>query len=173
MHKRLKKIIEHTKSVFSIEFLEKLSKKTNFIKRKDKITAETFLAFNTFSSEDMCDKSLATLCGRFASQYNIEISPQALNERFNECSTKFMQEIFNSMMVSQNKILNHQNKKMNFGRILVNDSTNYGLPQKFHNEFKGSGSSGSKSAIKIQLQYDLLPGSFLCCDVYSGTASDG
>ncbi len=173
MNKRLKKIIENTKHVFSIEFLEKLSKKTNFIRRKGKITAETFLAFNTFSSEDMCCKSLGTLCGRFASQYNIEISPQALNERFNDYSTKFMQEVFNSMMISQNKILNNENKKMNFGRILVTDSTNYGLPQKFYNEFKGSGGAGSKAAIKIQLQYDLLSGSFLCCDTYSGTASDG
>ncbi len=40
-------------------------------------------------------------------------------------------------------------------------------------EFKDSGDSSLKSAIKIQLQYDLLSGNFLCCDIYSGTASDG
>ena len=49
----------------------------------------------------------------------------------------------------------------------------YGLPKKFNNEFKGSWGSSSKSAIKIQLQYDLLSGKLICCDTYSGTESDG
>lgn len=173
MHKRLKILINNVKEIFSIEFLNTLSKKTGFVKRKSKLNAETFLAFNTFSSDDLCDKSLSTLCGRLAAQYNISISPQALNERFNKRSVAFMQEVFNAMMIKQNNILNRENKNLSFNRILVNDATSYGLPEKFNNEFKGSGGSSSKSAIKIQLQYDLLTGSFICCDTYSGTSSDG
>jgi hypothetical protein len=84
-----------------------------------------------------------------------------------------MQEVFNNILIKQNKILNQQHRKLNFSRILINDSTIYGLPTKFYNEFKGSGGSSSKAAIKIQLQYDLLSGSFICCDTYNGTASDG
>ena len=173
MHKRLKILINNIKEVFSLELLDKLSKKTKFIRRRSKITAETFLAFNSFLSEDMCSKSLSTLSARFAAKYNLEISPQAINERFNEYSTHFMQEVFNNILIKQNKILNQQHRKLNFSRILINDSTNYGLPTKFYNEFKGSGGSSSKAAIKIQLQYDLLSGSFICCDTYNGTASDG
>jgi len=173
MHKRLKILINNVKEIFSIEFLNRLSKKTGFVKRKSKLNAETFLAFNTFSSDDLCDKSLSTLCARLAAQYNISISPQALNERFNKRSVAFMQEVFNAMMIKQNNILNQENKNLSFNRILVNDATSYGLPEKFNNEFKGSGGSSSKSAIKIQLQYDLLTGSFICCDTYSGTSSDG
>ena len=172
MHKKLKKSIKNTKEVFSIEFLDKISRKTGFIKRKSKITAEAFLAFNTFSSEDMCEKSLSTLCGRLNAQYNIQISPQALNERFNKNSAKFMQEVFKNLMIKQNNILCEQSKRLYFNRILVNDSTSYALPERFYNEFKGSGGARSKSAIKIQLQYDLLSGSFLCCDTCSGTSSD-
>ena len=108
MHKKLKKSIKNTKEVFSIEFLDKISRKTGFIKRKSKITAEAFLAFNTFSSEDMCEKSLSTLCGRLNAQYNIQISPQALNERFNKNSAKFMQEVFKNLMIKQNNILCEQ-----------------------------------------------------------------
>lgn len=172
MHKRLKILINNVKEIFSIQFLDRLSKKTGFVKRKSKLNAETFLAFNTFLSDDLCDKSLSTLCGRLAAQYNISISPQALNKRFSKCSVTFMQEVFNYMMLKQNKILSHTNKKLTFNRILVNDATSYGLPEKFNNEFKGSGGSSSKSAIKIQLQYDLLSGEFICCDTYSGTSSD-
>jgi hypothetical protein len=172
MHKRLKILINNIQELFSIEFLNRLGKKTGFIRRRSKITAETFLSFNTFSSSDMCDKSLSTLCGRLAAQHNISISPQALNERFNQCSVNFMQEVFNIMMMKQNKILNCENSKLNFNRILVNDATSYKLPEKFCNEFKGAGGVSSKSAIKIQLQYDLLSGKFICCDTYSGTSSD-
>ena len=172
MHKRLKHLINNVKEIFSTEFLDRLSKDTGFIKRKSKINAQTFLAFNTFLSNDMCDKSLSTLCGRLAAQYNISISPQALNERFNEYSVAFMQEVFNCMMIKQNKVLQNENKKLNFNRILINDATSYVLPAKFCNEFKGSGGVSSKAAIKIQLQYDLLTGSFICCDTYGGTSSD-
>jgi hypothetical protein len=83
-----------------------------------------------------------------------------------------MQEIFKAMMINQNKILSHGNKNLNFSRILVNDATSYKLPQKFYDEFKGCRGSNSKSAIKIQLQYDLLSGKFICCDTYNGTESD-
>lgn len=123
MHKRLNILINNIKEIFSIEFSDRLSKKIGFIKRKSKITAETFLAFNTFSSSDMCANSLSTLCGRLAAQYNISISSQALNERFNKSSVNFMQEVFKIMMMKQNKILNCENKKLNFNRILLNDTT--------------------------------------------------
>jgi len=172
MHKRLKILINNIKEIFSIEFLEKLSRKTGFVKRKSKIDAQTFLSLNTFSSYDMCDKSLSTLCGRLAAQYNTSISPQALNERFNKSSVIFMQEVFKDMIIKQNKILCHENNNLNFNRILVNDATSYQLPQKFYNEFKGCRGSNSKAAIKIQLQYDLLSGKFICCDTYNGTESD-
>ncbi|SFB47716.1 transposase [Clostridium frigidicarnis] len=76
-------------------------------------------------------------------------------------------------MIKQNNILNKQSNKLHFNRILINDATSYGLPLKFYDKFKGSGGSRSKAAIKIQLQYDLLSGSFLCCDIDNGTSSDG
>jgi hypothetical protein len=75
MHKILKILINNIKEVFSLELLDKLSKKTKFIRRRSKITAGIFLAFNTFLSEDMCSKSLSTLSARFAAKYNLEISP--------------------------------------------------------------------------------------------------
>ncbi|NOW06716.1 hypothetical protein BCD70_004296 [Clostridium beijerinckii] len=34
--------------------------------KNDKIDSSTFLPFNIFLSHDMCDKSLAILCGKLA-----------------------------------------------------------------------------------------------------------
>jgi len=55
MHTRLKILINNVKEIFSIEFLDRLSKRTGFVKRKSKLNAETFLAFNTFSSDYLCE----------------------------------------------------------------------------------------------------------------------
>ncbi len=172
MNKKIRKSIKNINEIFAIEVLDEISRRTGFVKRTGKITAESFLALNTFMGEDICEKSLNDLCGRLAAQHNIQISPQALNERFNENSVEFMQEIFNSLMLKQNNILRIKHKELFFNRILVNDSTSYELPERFYNEFKGSGGSSSKSAIKIQLQYDLLTGNFLCCDIFDGTTGD-
>lgn len=53
MHKRLKKLIKNTKEIFSQETIDKIARKTGFIKRNGKIDASTFLAFNILLSNDM------------------------------------------------------------------------------------------------------------------------
>ncbi|OOM73818.1 hypothetical protein CLPUN_43250 [Clostridium puniceum] len=135
--------------------MDRIARKTGFIKRNDKIDTSTFLAFNIFLSHDMCDKSLATLCGKLAANYGILLSPQALNEKFNKEAVEFMQKLFTEMIFNQNKILKKHRNSLTFKRILLNDATGYSLPNKFNDEYSESGGSSSKSAIKIQLQYDL------------------
>ncbi|UZP04659.1 hypothetical protein JW813_06515 [Clostridium botulinum] len=83
-----------------------------------------------------------------------------------------MQSVFATMLFNQNQTLREQKNSLTFKRIIINDSTAYSLPDKFYNEFKGSGGSISASAIKIQSQYDLLSCNFLCCDLYSVTIND-
>jgi len=168
IHKRLRKMIRNINQLFSQELLDEISRDTGFITRKGKIDAATFLSFNSFLSEDMCEKSLATLSSRLSSYYNISISPQALNERFNDSAVEYMKEVFKRLMSKQKTILNN---KFRFKRIIINDSTVFSLSEKFSSEFKGVGGS-SKSSIKIQLQYDLLSGDFICCDPISGAIND-
>ena len=173
MHKRLKNLIYNIKEIFSEKFINSVARKTQFIKRKGKITSEIFLALNTFLGKDICSKPLSLLSSRLSAKYGINISAQALNERFNTNSVKFMKKIFNEMLLKQSNIYYGNSKNLFFDRILINDSTSYSLPTQFHDEFKGSGGISSKSALKIQLQYDLLSGNFLTCDIGDVTTSDG
>jgi len=48
IHKKLKNLIRNTKEIFSQKLLDKISRKTGFVKRNGKIDASTFLAFNIF-----------------------------------------------------------------------------------------------------------------------------
>lgn len=168
MHKRLNEIIRNIKRLFSCKLLDELGRESGFIKRKSKIDAATFLAFNSFLGEDMCEKSLATLSSKLLGHYNISLSPQALNERFNDFAVEYMKLVFNKLMSQQNKLLDNN---FHFKRILINDSTTFSLSERFSSEFKGVGGS-SKSTIKIQLQYDLLSGNFTCCEPMSGEIND-
>ena len=45
-------------------------------------------------------------------------------------------------------------------------------PKEFKKKFPDSGGSGSPSSIKIQLQYELLTGSFMNIDIFSGIKTD-
>ncbi|MGL5801778.1 MAG: IS4 family transposase [Cetobacterium sp.] len=174
MHERLKHLIQKSKELFSLDFIEKLSKKSKFIKRKGKITADKFMAFTVFSGEDLCIKSLASLCARLEVQFGIVISPQSLNERFNDDSVNFLQELFKAMLMNENNLFQSKNNSLSkiFKRILVADSTVFTLPEKFYKEFKGAGNEQLGSAVKIQLQFDLLSGNFTCCEVQEGIIAD-
>ena len=174
MHENLKHLIKKSKELFSLDFIDNLSKKSGFIKRKGKMSAEKFMAFSIFSSDDLCIKSLSSLCARLEVQFGIIISPQSLNERFNDNSVKFLQELFNSMLIKENNLLQDRNSSLSqiFNRILVTDSTVLTLPKEFYNIFRGCGSKQLGSALKIQLQFDLISGNFTCCEVQEGVVAD-
>ena len=174
MHEKLKHLIRTSKELFSLGYINKLSKNSGFIKRKGKISAEKFMAFSIFSSEDLCIKSLSSLCARLEVQFGIIISPQSLNERFNDDSVKFLQDFFNTMLISENNLLNTRDTALSqvFNRILVTDSTVLTLPKEFYNDFRGAGNEHLGSTAKIQLQFDLLSGSFTCCEVQEGIVAD-
>ncbi|MEG2985618.1 MAG: transposase, partial [Peptostreptococcaceae bacterium] len=174
MHKRIKHLIKNIKDVFDIDEINKIARDTKFVQRKSNITAKDFLAFNVFHGADICSAPLSQLASRYDVVYDTQVSKQALDKRFNGNAVKFIQEIFNRMMLSQNSTLKDLETVLNlhFNRVIVNDSTGFALPKKFKKEFPGSGGSGSTSSIKIQLQYELLSSSFMRIDIYPGTKSD-
>ncbi|MPQ45052.1 hypothetical protein [Clostridium tarantellae] len=75
MYEKLKHFIEKYKELFSSDFIDNFSKKSKFTKRKGKISADKFMAFSIFFDEDLCIKSLSSLCARLEVQFGIIISP--------------------------------------------------------------------------------------------------
>lgn len=85
-----------------------------------------------------------------------------------------MMTIFNKIIYIQNNILKDLESTLNlhFERVIINDSTGFALPKEYTDKFPGAGGSGLSSAIKIQLQYELLTGLFMKIDIFPGTKVD-
>jgi len=174
MNKRIKELIKKLKELFLKEIIEKTARKTKFMQRKGKLTPEAFVSLCVFDNNDLSTNSLSNLCARLISSNNISMSEEALNERFNRHSVDFLKEIFNLMLKKQNQILDkkHKSLKTHFNRIKITDSTSFILPEEYKTQYKGNGGNRSNSSVKIQLEYELLTGQFLHCEVLDGTKSD-
>ena len=169
--KKIERLILNLLKLYNLNKIERISEKYLFIRRKGKLSAKSFLNLCTFLGEDLCSASLSSLCAKLEANEKISISPQALSKRFNKESVNFLKSVFHEMLNVQNEVLRSHGSllKNNFNRITVVDATSFKLDDKHQGDYKGS---GVKSSVKIQLQYDLLTGEFIHCDLKEGSYSD-
>jgi hypothetical protein len=174
MNKKLKESLKIFRKPFNKNLITELGKKTNFVCRERKLTAEKFLALCTFSELNICDESLTKLCTVLRKNFGIAISKEGLNSKFNDTSVEFMKSFFFKTMIQQDEILkdNFQELRKNFSSIRILDSTHYSLPEKFKEHYIGNGGGASKAAVKVHLEFDLLTGNFINLGVSSGTKND-
>lgn len=169
--KKIERIILNLEKLYNFNTIEKMAEKYLFIRRNGKVSAKNFLNLCTFLGEDLCSTSLSNLCAKLESNEKISISPQALSKRFNKEAVNFLKKVFYEMLNFQNEVLRSNGTllKNNFNRITIVDSTGFKLDDKHKGNYKGS---GVKSSVKIQLQYDLLTGEFIHCELKEGCYSD-
>jgi hypothetical protein len=174
MSKMVRKLIECLRLTFSLEFIDKVARRTKFVQRESTLTAQKFISLCAFYKDSICETSLSKLCSIVAAEENIIISPQALNERFNEYSVEFLKEILKELLINQNNVLRKDGSKLQnmFNRINVVDSTSFKISDNLKDTYKGTGGHSANAAVKIQLQYNILSGQFLACDVGKGATSD-
>lgn len=174
MSERMQYLVSLFNGVFSYSFTEPLALKTRFKTRSGKLTPNMFLALCVLHGKDLCLTTLSELSTRLEVKEGIRLSPQALDQRFNKYAVDFLREIFESIMREHNKEINDHPllQNMLFSKIKSVDSTNIQLPANLASTYKGSGGDSSAAAIKIQLEYEILSGKFMVCQLYNGTTSD-
>ena len=90
---------------------------------------------------------------------NVSMTKQSLNARFNEQGVTFLKSFiaeFIKRQIGNNQILFR--KLGNFKKLLIKDSTSFQIHESMATMFPGSGGAGSKAAVRIQFEYDLLSG---------------
>jgi len=155
------KVKDKIMRVFDKTSLNNLARKTGFIKRSTvKAEGEDFVKLMTteiigedaVSTEGLCD---------ILRQINPEadMTPQSLNERINRKeSVEYLKEVFEAAFRENLEPVRSAISPAllsPFGRVFIEDSTAITLNEKLADEFRGSGGSASRSAVKIDITYEV------------------
>ena len=147
-----------TKSKILFGKIEEIARKTKLIVRKSrKFNAESFLLslLKSVATGKASYNQMAATLG------NCNVKPmsrQALSQRIGQKSEDFMKDVLSKAMSIKwggGSILKNQH----FGRILVEDSSQYKMNKRNRESFPGHGNQKSESSgCKIDLSFDLLTG---------------
>jgi hypothetical protein len=114
------------------------------------------------------------MTANLGSNTNMDISSQAIDQRFNDRAVEFLKRLFTIFL--KNDILLDSNIESlwdsHFKRIRITDSTAFQVPEAYKDEFAGSGGSAKVAGVKIQLEYELKTGNFLHVEVEPARGSD-
>ena len=159
--------------------LEKLSKKSEFSKRKaKKINAKDLLIgffLMTRSRESQSYRNWAIKIGWLIKD---RVSKQALWKKMGEAQIRFLKEVLFSTMEDSLEVNRSplQSKKLKmFKNIVIEDGTNIKLDDKLHKEYPGNCNQKStdKTAIlKVQAAYNLTNRKFIRLDITSFRDND-
>jgi hypothetical protein len=155
------KVKDKIMRVFDKTSLNNLARKTGFIKRSTgKAEGEDFVKLMTaeiigedaVSTEGLCD---------ILRQINPEadMTPRSLNERISRKESvgylkKVFEAAFRENLEPARSAISHALLSP-FGRVFIEDSTAITLNEKSADEFRGSGGSASRSAVKIDITYEV------------------
>jgi len=159
--KNLKKSIsENFKKKFNRERLNELARKTGFVQRVSS-KLKGFEIIEAFSSDTVTDPyiSYEGLCSQIEGlNPAANMTPQALEQRVNspEC-VEYLKTVFEESINGKLLPADMPLPKLldSFENIYLEDSTTVTLHEKLADEFRGSGGSASKAAVKVDCIYEL------------------
>jgi hypothetical protein len=155
--------------------LEKLSKESEFSKRKSKkITAKDFLLgffLMTHSKESQSYRNWAIKIGWLIKD---RVSKQALWKKMGQAQITFLKEVLSSIIEDKIDDLRSEKLKM-FNNIVVEDSTNIQLDDKLNKEYPGNRNqhnNNETALLKIQAAYNITSRKFIRLDITSFRDND-
>ena len=161
-----------SKSLFAL--LPLLAKKTTFIMRKRKLTAELFLLclFKSLFNGKASFQQIAARFGRLSAD---SISKQALWKRIDASAIAFLMSTFAAALAQRGKNLTQKHPRLGtlFNRILTEDSTQHRFHHSNVEDFKAHGNGISQTAgVKVDLTFDLLTGLSVQESIHLATTQD-
>ena len=126
------------------------------------------LMFKVFSADK---QSLNDHCLSLLFNNAVSIRKQSFDSRFSDEATEFVKRLVENQIQSITSIDNAFSIK-GFNKVCIQDSTRFGLPDAFENEFKSFGGRSSKAGMQIQFSYDLLRHKIHTIDIDSASVND-
>ncbi|MFK4291573.1 hypothetical protein ABH958_002487 [Bacillus sp. RC250] len=154
---------QEIQSVLSPNALQDLARDVGFVQRLSKYQAKDLIALCVWMSQKVATTSLTQLFSCLEASTKVLISPEGLNQRFNQEAVHFLQHILAKLLNKKlaSSVSFSSPYTSAFKRIRILDSTAFQLPNSFSSVYPGAGGCSHTAGLKIQLEYDLLSGQSL------------
>lgn len=151
-----------------------LGKSTGFIKRVREFSGSTFAQMMILGQMQPENVALSDLA-HFATHLNVQVSEQAIEQRFTATTAIFFEELLNvifTQVVAADPVA--MPLLARFSEVIVEDSTTFALPDVLKHIWQGCGGkqTGTLAAFKVQVRWDLLSGSLNNLALTSGRTPD-
>jgi len=153
--------------------LNELARATKFTKRSGKIPAHGFLNALLASENDQAHTSLPDLATGLRQAHNIEVSKEAMHQKFTPEAVDFLESVLNNLLSHQLKDNVVADMAVQFPCIKVKDSTKFSLPSNYNGAYQGYGNFSKKNGLlSLQYEYDLVSSNWLSIKMTSGLRND-
>jgi hypothetical protein len=163
--KNIQQLEENLQTEFENHFdkneIEQLAQNSQFVQRKGKLDGCTFLSLIVFNANSLLEESLNDLTIDLSCNYKIDMSKQALHDRFNSKAVLFLTAALEKLLNKQLACEDEFRVCDEFKRFLIKDSVCFQVDESLVKDYPGSGGSGSKANVRIQFEYDLLNGKII------------
>jgi hypothetical protein len=148
-----------------------VAQRSGFVKRTSKLTGALFLQVLTFGFLGNPRASLTDLV-ETSQDLGVTITKQGLQTRLEE-AVPFLQAMFQQgLTLFRNTLRLDLPALQSLSGIYLTDSTSIALPDALRDEFPGCGGVGPDAALKIQLTFEFLQGTFTGLALQSGRSPD-
>lgn len=167
-------LLKELKSCFGKKELEKIARESKFIQRStSRLSGLSFLMMNVLDCSDGRERSLNDCCDWLEEHFDIELTKQSLDERYNTDAVRFVKTCFTRVLDIINQGVINRQMDLPFSKIQLTDSTSFKIPESLSTFYLGYKGAGGKAIIKMHLNYDLLNGEVEDIFITDGVATDG
>jgi len=144
-------------SCFSEPELELLARSSRFIQRStSRLSGNSFLLMNVFDCSDGKERSLNDCCDWLLDEFDIVMTKQSLDERYNTDAVRFMRQCFTRILSLLNEHSVKSISDLPFSRIQLTDATSFKIPGNLSSFYVGH--QKETATIKMHFNYNFLNG---------------
>ncbi len=158
---------------FFTENAEQTARETEFVQRTSTMTGSLYLQMWVLGLLDMPQAALSQLAEFCEDQFGLHITTQGIDDRLHAAAVTFFMTMFAlALRLFRQTVRIPITILTQFRAVNIFDSTGISLPACLADSFPGSGGDASPAAMKLQLVFDFLTGTFKAIDVTDGIHPD-
>lgn len=166
-------LLKEIKSCFDTKELQAHAKSSKFIIRNtSRLTGESFLMMNVFDTTNGKQRSLEDSCDWLEEYFDVEMTKQSLDERYNTYAVDFMKKCFGRVLEVVNYGKQDRGMNLPFSKIQLTDATSFQIPDVLSTFYKGWKGQGGLAIIKMHLNYNFLNGVIEDIFLTDGSSND-